>query len=266
MPGRIISRRKALAGLGLAPFALAAGSACDGGPAPNVFAASSLTEALTDAADRVAEDGMARPNLNFAASSVLATQILEGAPADLFVSADKIQMDRLVAKQLTTSPRVVATNQPTVIAGAGAALDSFRDLRRPGLRLILAGPAVPIGRYARLVLDRAAASPAYGPEFREAVLSNVRSEELSARAVLAKVELGEADAGIVFRTDARVADEGTVTLGIPSPLQVRAVYPAADVRDSAHRAEAEAFLAFLLSPSGQALLVRRGFDAAGADS
>ncbi len=251
-----------LAGLGLAPFALAAGPACGGAPGPSVFAASSLTEALADAADRFADGGAARPGLNFAASSVLATQIIEGAPADMFVSADEVQMDRLLAAGEAVTPRVVAMNSPAVVARLAAGVETFFDLSRPGLRVVLAGPSVPIGRYARLVLDGAAADPAFGAEFSDGVLANVRSEELSARAVLAKVQLGEADAGFVFRTDANLAGGATRSVEIPGAFQVSAVYPAAVIRKSSRQNEAAAFLEFLLSPGGQSLLVRRGFGAA----
>lgn len=223
-----------------------------------VFAASSLTEAFQQEAAAFDE---ANPGthvlLNFAGSSTLSTQITQGAPAAVFASADLAQMKVVVEAGLADGkPADFAGNALVVVAASGAPVRSPADLADKGLRVVLAGPVVPVGAYSRQALHNL--DSVYGPGFEKRVLANVVSEELNVREVAAKVELGEADAAIVYSTDAAVL-HGVKVIPIPPKQNVAAVYQIAVMKSAAHLRLARAFMAFVLSPRGQAILGKHGF-------
>jgi len=229
-----------------------------------VFAAASLTDAFEAVA--LSFEG-ANPNVdvvyNFGSSSTLATQLVEGAPADVFASANNIQMDVVrEAGRIDAAPRIFAQNRLVLIVPADnpAAVQSLQDLANPGLLLVLAAPGVPIREYTNTMLERLAADPAYGESYREAVLANVVSEEDNVRQVAAKVALGEADAGIVYVSDVTpdIRDQ-VLTLDIPDELNTIATYPIAPLSDTAYPELAATYIDFLLSPDGQAILETWGF-------
>jgi len=232
-----------------------------------VFAASSLREAFIDLAGELART---RPDVritfDFAGSQELRTRIEHGAPADVFASADARHMQALRAAGLVEAPAVFAHNQPVlaVARDATTSITSLGDLPR-ARRLVIGAPEVPIGRYTLQILDRAAAT--LGADFRERVLLRVVSRELNVRQVLAKVGLGEADAAIVYRTDALAAGSKIAIVEIPPAINVVAEYPIAVVARSPHAAGARAFVELVSSPRGRAALRARGFlagEAAGA--
>ena len=247
-----MSLRIAAAGA-LAVAALSLG-ACGDGEEPSetitVFAAASLTEAFGElAAAFEAEHPGVTVRLSFAGSATLRTQILEGAPADVFASASPDEVAALEAAGLVVEERALATNTLVVATGEHG-IAAFEDLAEPGLRLVLAAEDVPAGRYARESLALA------GSDFAERVLANVRSNEANVRATLAKVELGEADAAIVYASDLRAADEGIRAIAIPDRFQVAAEYRIALLSE---RDGARAFVAFATSSEGMATLARHGF-------
>ncbi len=221
-----------------------------------VFAASSLTEAFNEMAGafEAANPGV-NVDLNFAGSSTLSTQILQGAPADVFASADVRQMEA-VAGEVTGTPRRFAGNSLVIVTPEGSSLQTPEDLAEPGTLLVLAGPDVPAGRYALESLDKLNAL--YGDDFSARVLKNLVSEETNVRQVAAKVALGEADAAIVYATDAAVV-EGIRTIDLPDAYNVEAAYTIAVVKESTQRELGERFLEFVLSDEGQAILARHGF-------
>jgi molybdate transport system substrate-binding protein len=217
----------------------------------NVFAAASLTNGFTKAGggfERLAV--RVRLTFNFGSSSTLATQIGNGAQADVYASADEANMSKIVDADLVDgAPTVFASNRLEIVVAAAnpkriAALD---DLARPDVVLVLAAPNVPAGRYALEALARAgvAAKPA--------------SQELDVRAVLNKVSLGEADAGIVYVTDVKSADSRVTGIEIPEQHQVLARYPVAVVKGSKNAQLAHGFIEYLLSPAGQDVLATYGF-------
>jgi len=235
-------------------------------PAPTslqVFAASSLTNAFDALA---VEFELARPDvdvvLNFGASQALRTQVQEGAQADVFASANREEVLALAEAGLVDeqSIRTFAGNRLVVVLPPDnpAGISSLRDLARPGVRLIVADPAVPAGTYTLRALDSLAGDAAWGPAFRDSVLANVASQEVTVRAVLAKVELGEADAGIVYRSDASRAAR-LLRLDIPPGNNPLAEYPMAVLLQSPHAALAQAFVDFVLSDDGQLILESYGF-------
>jgi molybdate transport system substrate-binding protein len=254
--------------LGAAGCAFAASAPTDESEPLTVFAAASLADvfAQVDAGFVEANPGAATV-FNFAASDQLAQQILAGAPADVFASANSTQMqvvvDGSMADEAQTS--VFARNRLVIAVPPDnpAGIAGLADLANPGVRLVLAAAEVPAGRYALEILDRASADPAYGPGFPEAVLANVRSYEENVRAVLAKVVLAEADAGIVYLTDARSSGDDVVAIEIPPDFNVVAEYFIAPLSGAVHPDRARAFLDYLLSSEGQSILAGAGFEPVG---
>lgn len=237
-------------------------SAVQPGGTINVYAAASLTEAFEELGRgfEAANPG-SDVVFNFAGSQQLATQINEGAPAHVFASANAKQMHAVIAGGRISAAQVTvfARNRLVVITPPDnpGGIDLLRDLARPGLRLVLAADVVPVGEYSLTVLDNAAAA-GYGDGFRQRVLANVVSYEDNVRAVVNKVALGEADGGIVYATDAAAA--AVRSLAIDEPLNVVASYPIAALDDAG--AGATAFVAYVASADGQAVLARHGFVAA----
>jgi len=219
-----------------------------------VFAAASLREAFEDLAKTLESKSGVKVQLNLAGSQELRTQIENGARADVFASADQKHMAALVKAGLVAAPRVFARNTPVVIVPKGnpAKVGSFADLPR-AKKLVIGVPEVPIGNYTLQIFENA------GAEFKTKVLANVASRELNVRQVLAKVSLGEADAGIVYRTDAMAGKDKVEIIDIPAKLNVIAEYPVAVVAKAPHAAAARAFVDLLLSAEGQKRLAAAGF-------
>lgn len=230
----------------------------------NVFAAASLTDAFIEIGSNFEA---ANPNVaivfNFAGSQALRTQIEEGAPADVFASASNAEMNALVADGHVAqdTPRFFLSNQLVVILPAGnpAGLEKLEGLANPGVKLVLAAEEVPVGKYARQALD--AMNDQFGTDFKEKVLANVVSNEDNVKQVVAKVQLGEADAGMVYTSDA-VAAPDLNTIEIPAELNVRSEYPIAPLARTPHAELVNAFISYVLSPQGQAVLQKWGFASA----
>jgi molybdate transport system substrate-binding protein len=226
-----------------------------------VFAAASLTDAFTEigAAFEAANPG-ATVTFNFAGSQSLRTQIEEGAPADVFASASSKEMDTLVISSLVAQdvPQNFLTNKLVVILPEdnSAALTKLEDLANPGIKLVLAAKEVPVGKYARQSLDLMDAS--FGNGFKDKVLANIVSNEDNVKQVVAKVQLGEADAGIVYISDS-IAAPDLKSIEIPTNLNSIAKYPIAPLTKSENADLAAKFTAFVLSPEGQTILQKWGF-------
>jgi molybdate transport system substrate-binding protein len=194
-------------------------------------------------------------------SSALATQIKQGAPADVFLSADAGNPQELVRGGFAAGEAIVfATNELTIIVPSGnpAAISSPADLARPGVKVIAAGDQVPITGYATQLVTNLAAQPGYPPEFEAAYAANVVSREDNVKAVVAKLELGEGDAGIVYVTDA-AASTVVQTVAVPDAAQVPASYAGIVVKASMHQDAGRAFLDWLVAPAGQSVLAGFGF-------
>jgi len=225
-----------------------------------VFAAASLTDAF-EAIEQELE--VANPNLsityNFGGSQALVTQLQEGAQADVFASANTTQMDAAIGADLVTgAPVPFVHNRLAIVTPADnpADIESAADLGKEGILLVLAQSEVPAGRYARESVCLMAG--AYGSDFVQRVAANVVSEEEDVRDALAKVALGEADAGIVYVSDAAAAGDQISVIDIPDEVNVIATYPVAVLAEG-DQALGSAFVAYLLSDEGQALLERFGF-------
>jgi len=230
-----------------------------------VFAAASLTDAFTEiGAAFEAQNPGTTVTFNFAGSQTLRTQIEAGAPVDVFASANAREMDALVSAGMVRAdaPRVFLTNQLVVILPASnpAGIEELQDIGAPGLKLVLAAQEGPAGNYARQSLEKMDASLEAG--FSQRVLANVVSNEDNVKQVVTKVQLGEADAGIVYASDA-VAAPDLKRVEIPADLNVIASYPLAALEGSAHSDMARAFVEYVLSMAGQAVLEKWGFAPAG---
>jgi molybdate transport system substrate-binding protein len=209
-----------------------------------IYAAASLTDAFR------AFDGQQR--YSFAGSNTLETQIRNGAPADIFASAAPLNTQRLFSAGLVDRPVTFTSNRLALIVPRSnpAEIRTIYDLRRKPVKLVIAGPAVPVGAYTRTVLRKMGLT---------SVLSKVVSQESDVRAVTGKVALGQADAGFVYVTDARAVGDQVTTIRIPGWAQPRVRYEIAVVSRSTRKAAAQAWIRALLSPRGQTALRNFGF-------
>lgn len=228
-----------------------------------VFAAASLKEAFTTIGKQFGSHNGATVSFDFGGSDALVTQIAQGAPADVFVSANMLQMSIAQSKGLIAStPVVFVRNRLVVIVPRSnpGHIYSLPDLGRPGVRLVLAAPTVPVGKYARTAFAIMDHDAAFGTGFLGRINANIVSNELDVKAVAAKVVLGEADAGVIYVTDitSKVAPH-VLRIDIPAPYNQIAKYPIAVVKGSQNAALAQKFVAYVTSPAGLAVLRRSGF-------
>jgi molybdate transport system substrate-binding protein len=209
-----------------------------------VYAASSLTEVFPHI-----DKG---PKYSFGASSTLAAQITQGAPADVFASANTTIPAQLFAKGLVQKPVVFTRNRLVLVVPTSnpAGIHSVYDLRRSGIKLVIAASAVPVGSYTLQVLKQMGLS---------SVLSNVVSRESDVRGVLSKVALGEADAGFVYSTDAKTVPGKVTVIKIPAWAQPKVTYALAVVASSPRKTAARKFIAEVLGAAGQKKLLAAGF-------
>jgi molybdate transport system substrate-binding protein len=213
-----------------------------------VFAAASLTAAFTKIGeDFTAANGGTKVTFNFAGSQALATQIQQSAPADVFASADLANMDKV--KDLVGTPQNFASNllQIVVEKGNPKGVKGLDDLANPDLKVVLAAPEVPAGKYAAQILGKAG------------VTVKPVSQEDNVKAVVTKVSLGEADAGIVYVTDVTAGGDKVEGVEIPETQNVLATYPIATVKASKNADEAQKFMDLVLSDQGQQVLKQYGF-------
>ncbi len=226
-----------------------------------VFGAASLRVALDSLADAWhSEHANSTWIVSTGSSAALRTQIEQGAPADVFLSADTSNPQALADAGLTDGPSVTfATNSLVVIVPPGnpAGIQSPADLSRSGLCVVGAGQDVPINRYAEEVVDNLATLPEYGPQFAAGYAVNVCSREDNVAAVVTKVQLGEGDAAIVYASDARAAPDVGV-IQIPGAANVVATY-AGVAAAGGHAAEAHVLLDWLLGDTAQSIIVETGF-------
>ena len=227
-----------------------------------IYAAASLKGALDQA---IVAYESANPDVSLTistdSSSALETQIEQGAPADVFLSADAANPRKLVDAGLADgAPVTFARNELTIVVPAGnpAGITSPADLARAGVKIVAAGDSVPITRYATQLVQNLSREAGYPAGFASEYAANVVSKEDNARALIAKIELGEGDAGIVYATDAK-ASAKVATIQVPDAANVPATYDGVVVKASGHAAAARAFLDWFAGPAGQAILAALGF-------
>jgi molybdate transport system substrate-binding protein len=230
-----------------------------------VFAAASLTDAYRQIGKNFekANPGV-KVTFNFAGSQQLATQLGQGAPADVFASANTAQMNVAVnaGRVAKDASRIFVLNRLLVVTSPSSkvSITKLQDLAKPGLKLVFAAKAVPVGQYTLDFLDKAAKEPAFGSAYKDSVLKNVVSYEDNVRSVLTKVSLGEGDAGVVYVSDVVSSPKTPVKrLDIPPALNVIAFYPIAPVSDSKNAALAQKFVAYMFAGDTRLILARYGF-------
>ncbi len=214
----------------------------------SVFAASSLTEAFTQLGEQfTAAQPDVKVTFNFAGSSDLVTQLQQGAPADVLATADTGNMEKVAS--MTGTPQAFAGNRLMIAVEPGNPqhITGLADLARKDLKVVLAAPEVPAGKYAQQILSKAG------------VTVHPASLEVSVKGVVTKISLGEADAGIVFVTDVDAAQGKIEGVPIPDAQNVMATYPIATVKDGPDAADAQAFVDLVLSTEGQKVLAGHGF-------
>jgi molybdate transport system substrate-binding protein len=209
-----------------------------------VYAASSLTD--------VFQDLDAEAVFNFAGSDELATQIREGAKADVYAAASPRYPDELYGDRLVDQPVIFATNRLVLVVPKDnrARINSLADLDKESVKLVIGAEGVPVGDYTRQVLEKAGEMQ---------ILDRVVSDEEDVKGVLAKVALGEADAGFVYATDAKAAGDKVRSVVLPAQIQVPIRYPVAIVAETKREEEARSFVDLLLGDKGRQTLKDAGF-------
>ncbi len=228
-----------------------------------VFAASSLTDALTEIGQKFEGEMGGGVTFNFGGSSDLRAQLEQGASGDVFASADTGQMSLAKASGVVESEGTVfAHNRLVVIIPKDnpGGIRTLLDLARSGVKVILANSTVPVGKYARAFLTAASADSGYGSDYSEKVMANVVSNASNVKEVASAVQLGEADAGVVYKTDVTTSlAKDVTTIEIPDSVNQLATYPIAVTTDAGAKDVAQAFIDFVLSSEGQDILVSHGF-------
>jgi len=230
-----------------------------------VLAAASLTESFTELGTLFeSQNPGVKVALSFAGSQALAQQLGQGADADVFASANNKYMDAAIEANRVNKndAKAFVTNRLVVIfpKDNSADIKVLQDLAKPGVLLDLADPSVPVGQYTVNFLDKTIEDPDFDAQFKEDVLNNVVSYEDNVKAVVTKVSLGEADAGIVYVTDVTAdAADKVGKLDIPDALNTIATYPIAPISDSTNPDLAQAFVNLVLSSEGQGVMAQYGF-------
>jgi len=230
-----------------------------------IYAAASLIEAFNELGETFENS---HPNIDvvisFAGSQQIAQQLSQGAPGDLFASANEIQMKNVINSDRVKSSavKVFIHNQLELIVPGDnpGKITDFEDITKSGLKVILADESVPVGAYTQQMLDRANQQADLDRDFKSKVISNVVSYEENVRSVLTKIILGEADAGIVYMSDAfGIPETDLRMLAIPGDINVSASYFIAPLVDSPQEGLAKEFISLVLSPAGQEILSNHGF-------
>ncbi len=226
-----------------------------------VFAASSLTDAFTALGQAFDKQSGNKTTFQFAGSQTLRTQLENGAQADVYASANAAQYNPLQKLGLIGAGRFFAGNRLAIITPKNnIKVKTLADLSKAGLKLVIADKTVPVGDYTRRMLSTIDKAGTYGKDFSGRFLANVVSEEPNVRQVALKVQLGEADAAVVYSSDVTPSLKKTVrVIALPSRFNQMASYPIGVLKNSPNPAAAQAFISFTMSAAGQKILRQRGF-------
>jgi len=229
-----------------------------------VFAAASLTGAFGEIGQLYENETGIHVLFNFDGSQALRTQIENGAYADIFVSANKKQMNALKADGLMNNSSVIifTKNRLSLIVPRDnpGKVSNLTDLAKPGLKIVIGTKDVPVGDYAMQIINKLGNDSAYGAEYRKNVLANVISQETNVNYIVTKVALGEADVGFAYVSDITEDLSSKVEkVNIPDEYNIIAEYPIGMLKDAKYPAESEKFIALVTSDAGKAILEKYGF-------
>jgi len=228
-----------------------------------VFAASSLTDAFKEIGTVFEGQKSVAVALNFGASSQLRTQLQQGAVADVFASADQAQMDNARNDGSISGADVIFTRNRLVVITPKdnpGKLQSAADIAKPGIRFVTAAPEVPVGVYTQNMFDRMSQIDMFGSDFKDRANANIVSREPNVRQVVAKVQLGEADAAVVYLSDVTPSSApDLLVIPIPDDLNTLAAYPIALVTNGPQLELGQSFIDLVLAPTGQSILQKWGF-------
>jgi len=230
-----------------------------------VMAAASLTEVFNDLKTAFEEKyNDIKLEINYAGSQALYSQIKTGVSADIFASANIKYMNQLDQANMVVNPTIFARNKLVIVASkqTPAKIDGIEDLLHDGISLVIADKSVPVGRYTVQMLEKQSNNPQLPSDYQEKFFNNIVSKELDVKSVLAKVELGEADAGVVYQTDANASNQDKIkVVDIKDKYNVIATYPISALKgiSSEHQVATAKFLDYLYSKEGGDILEGRGF-------
>ncbi len=230
-----------------------------------VFCAASLTGAFGEIGQMYKNETNISVAFNFDGSQVLRTQIENGAYADIFVSANKKQMNLLKSEGFTnnSSITVITKTKPVIIVPKDnpAKIQNVSDLAKPGIKIVIGTKDVPIGDYTLQILAKLANDSAFGPEFKKKVMANIVSNETNVNYITSKVALGEADAGFAYKSDVTKDLAAKITkIEIPDKYNVIAEYPMGILKQSKYPAQSQEFMNLVESDKGMAVLEKYGFE------
>ncbi|GFP76022.1 molybdate ABC transporter substrate-binding protein [Clostridium fungisolvens] len=228
-----------------------------------VFAAASLTESFNDIGKKFEEDKKIGVIFNFAGSQALAQSINQGSPADIFASANTNYMDELKESNKVDDFKFFAENKIVICVSKTSkiSVSNFKDLSKNDLKLIIGDKTVPVGSYFYKVLEEQKQKNLIDAHTYDAIKSNIKSNELNVKDVLAKVVLGEADAGVVYKTDINKANKDKVYLVETSEFNnIKVQYPIAKLKASKNKEEAEEFITYITEGKGKDILKKHGFE------
>lgn len=223
-----------------------------------IFAASSLTDAFNELGQVFKAQTGHAINFQFAGSQALSTQLLHGASADLYASADQKQYKRIQKEKLiTTGESFVHNSLAIMVPKSSNKIKNLKDLSKPKLKIVIANPNVPAGQYTNQFLQKVEKNQ---PGFTKQFLSNIVSQESNIRQVALKVWLGEADAAVVYQSDFTPQSKKAVRIiNIPKQYNYKATYVIGILKESKNKKQAKAFIHFIRSSKGQEILNQWGF-------
>ena len=228
-----------------------------------VFAAASLTASFREIKSQYeATHPGVTISYDFDGSQILENQLANSATADIFASADQLHMQKASDSGLVGTSQIFAKNKLIVIIPRDnpAKIYTLKDLANQGVKIDVADSTVPAGKYGLQVLDNLSKFATYGPTYENSVKANFVSQETNVEAIVQKVQLGEVDAGIVYQTDVTPATASKLSvINIPDNFNVLAQYPIAVTKHTTNANEAQAFIQYILSPDGQAILTKYHF-------
>lgn len=227
-----------------------------------VLAAASLTEAFTEMGKDLEKEKNIKTSFNFAGSQQLVTLIEQGAPADVFASADTKNMDKVINEKKVEGSTIFTKNQLVIGKFKDSKIDisSLKDLGKDGVKIVVGDKSVPCGAYFYKAIDKAVMDKTIDKDTYNKILKNIKSSELNVKDIVSKVAMGNADVGIVYRTDINKSNQDKIQIITDEEFSKQKVeYPIAIISGSNHKKAAKAFIEYLTSNKGKTLMSKYGF-------